>query len=69
VTVLADAGGHPQRVGGRSVESLRETWILEDGWWTDRPLRRRYWEVVLTGGRLAVVYRDLETGGWFTQGA
>jgi hypothetical protein len=41
---------------------------VEDRWWTDRPLRRRYWEVVTAGGRNVVVFRDLVArGGWYRQ--
>ena len=46
---------------------MRESWLIEDRWWTDEPLRRRYWEVVTADGRSLVVYRDLEAGGWFAQ--
>jgi len=51
------------------VEAVRESWLVEDGWWTDRPLRRRYWELVSASGRNLVVFHDLLAGGWFTQGA
>jgi hypothetical protein len=46
---------------------VRESWLVEDRWWTDFPLRRRYWEVVTADGRDLVVYRDLEHGGWYAQ--
>jgi CO dehydrogenase/acetyl-CoA synthase delta subunit len=66
--VRVDAqGGRPVVVGGRTVEAVRESWLVEDRWWTDAPLRRRYWEVVTSDGRDLVVYRDLEEGGWFAQ--
>ena len=32
---------------------------MEDRWWSDRPLRRRYWEVVTDDGRNLVVFREL----------
>jgi hypothetical protein len=54
-------------VGGRAVEAVRESWLVEDRWWTPDPLRRRYWEVVTADGRDLVVYRDLQEGGWFAQ--
>jgi hypothetical protein len=46
---------------------VRESWLVEDRWWTPAPVRRRYWEVVTTCGRNLVVYRDLVSGGWFAQ--
>ena len=67
--VRVDAGeeGRPEVVGDRAVEAVRESWLVEDRWWTDALLRRRYWEVVTSDGRDLVVYRDLEEGGWFAQ--
>jgi hypothetical protein len=65
--VRAGANGRPQAVDGDAVEAVRESWLLEDRWWTDRPLRRRYWEVVTAGGRDLVLFRDLEAGSWFRQ--
>jgi hypothetical protein len=67
VTARVEAGGRPAAVDGRAVEAVRESWLVEDRWWTDAPLRRRYWEVVTADGRDLVVYRDLESGGWFAQ--
>jgi CO dehydrogenase/acetyl-CoA synthase delta subunit len=46
---------------------VRESWLLEDRWWTDRPLRRRYWEVVTACGRNEVVFHDLQSGRWWRQ--
>jgi hypothetical protein len=60
-------GGRPEIVDGRRVESVRESWLVEDRWWTDVPLRRRYWEVVTACGRDLVVFRDLERGRWYAQ--
>jgi hypothetical protein len=67
VHVRTGEGGRPEEVGGRAVEAVRESWLVEDRWWTPSPLRRRYWEVVTADGRDLVVYRDLEAGGWFAQ--
>jgi hypothetical protein len=64
-----DAGpdGHPEAIDGRAVEAVRESWLIEDRWWTDRPLRRRYWEVVTADGRNVIAFRDLVRDRWFTQ--
>ena len=59
------AQGRPVAVDGREVEAVRESWLVEDRWWTSAPVRRRYWEVVTVCGRNLVVYRDLVEGGWF----
>ena len=63
--VLAGAGGRPLAVDRHEVVAVRESWLIEDRWWTDRPLRRRYWEVVTVDGRDLVVFRELGEGRWF----
>ena len=67
VTVSAGEDGCPHVVDGRTVDAVRESWLVEDRWWTDRPLRRRYWEVVTTCGRDEIVFHDLERGRWWRQ--
>lgn len=66
-TVNADGDGCPLTVDGRDVDAVRESWLIEDRWWTDRPLRRRYWELVTTCGRNVVVFHDLEDRRWWRQ--
>ena len=67
VAVEADPDGHPLVVDGRSVDCLRESWLVEDRWWTERPVRRRYWEVVTESGRDEIVFHDLQSGRWWCQ--
>jgi hypothetical protein len=59
------AAGRPLEVDDREVDSVRESWLIEDRWWTPKPLRRRYWEVVTTCGRDVIVFHDLDRGGWY----
>lgn len=67
VSVTADGDGNPQVIDGREVAAARESWLVEDRWWTDRPLRRRYWEVVTVCGRDEVLFCDLISGRWWRQ--
>jgi hypothetical protein len=66
-TVEAGADGVPARVGRGAVDSVREEWLVEDRWWTARPLRRRYFELTLADGANAVVFCDLVSGKWYSQ--
>ena len=67
--VRAGVRGVPVAVDALAVESVLEEWVVEDRWWTGRPLRRRYFECVLENGRNAVVFRDLVRRRWFEQRA
>ena len=67
VSVRMRTDGAPREVAGQPIELVRESWLVEDRWWTGRPLRRRYWEVVSRRGRNLVVFHDLQSGVWFAQ--
>ena len=66
-TVETDSRGRPIAIAERAVETVGEEWLVEDRWWTGKPVRRRYFEAVLADGRCAVVFCDLVTGRWFAQ--
>jgi hypothetical protein len=65
--VEADASGVPVAVAGRAVEHLRDEWRVDEGWWTGRPVSRRYFELVLATGADVVVFHDRRDGRWYAQ--
>ena len=71
--IQIDADGNAQPIalhfGGRqiAVESVVETWRIDDEWWRDKPVSRNYCRVVLEDGRVMDVYRDLASGKWWRQ--
>jgi hypothetical protein len=70
IEVEVDGAGKPRRAGGVAVDAVREDWLVEDRWWTPKPLQRQYFELVLADGRDLVVFREPADGGrWFEQRA
>jgi hypothetical protein len=74
VKVETGSDGVPSAVESVAVDAVREEWLVEDRWWTSRPLRRRYFELVLADGRNVVVFREPADGAgmsgrWFLQRA
>jgi hypothetical protein len=65
--VEAHVDGTPAQVNRRAVALVREEWRVVDRWWTEEPVSRRYFDIVLAGGERAVVFRDEEVGRWFSQ--
>ena len=65
--VEANASGVPQLVNRQSVALVREEWRVVDRWWTEEPVVRRYFELVLESGENTVVFHDGASGGWYTQ--
>ena len=69
VAVRTDPGGVPLEVDGVAVESVREEWLVEDRWWTPRPLRRRYFDLALADGRALTVFCRVGGDRWYRQRA
>ena len=67
--VEAHPDGTPRRVNRQEVALVREEWRIVDRWWTEEPVDRCYFDLVLETGENTVVYRDGETGAWLTQRA
>jgi hypothetical protein len=67
--VEGHADGTPRRVNRQDVALVREEWRIVDRWWTDEPVDRRYFDLVLETGENTVVYLDGENSAWFTQRA
>ena len=67
--VEGHADGTPRTVNRQAVAVVREEWRVVDRWWTEEPVSRRYFDLVLETGENAVVYHDGDAGSWFTQRA
>jgi hypothetical protein len=67
--VETEFDGAPRVVNRQLVALVREEWRVVDRWWTDDPVDRRYFEVVLESGQNVCVYRDRQAGAWFSQNA
>jgi hypothetical protein len=68
VKVETDSDGSLRAIEGIAVEAVREEWWVEDRWWTLRPLRRHYFELVLVDGRDVAVFRS-GRDRWYRQQA
>jgi hypothetical protein len=67
--VEARLDGTPAVVNREAVALVREEWRVVDRWWTEEPVNRRYFEVVLESGRNIAVYYDAGDRRWYTQRA
>jgi hypothetical protein len=68
--VEADAYGTPRRVHHRDrwrvVAQVRDRWRTDDRWWTDAPVSREYFDLLLEDGRPLSVYYDRLAERWRT---
>ena len=49
----------------RAVVAVREDWLVQDRWWTEEPVDRHYFDLLLEPGRPLVVYREIRSGLWY----
>jgi hypothetical protein len=61
-----DGGG--QKETAAVVETVLESWRIDDEWWR-RLISRRCFAVILEGGSRVVLFEDLVTHEWFMQTA
>ena len=66
-SVEAHVDGSPARVNRVAVALVREEWRVVDRWWTEEPVVRGYFELVLESGENTVVFHDGASGGWYVQ--
>lgn len=69
VAIRTDPRGAPTSVEGTRVEAVREEWLVEDRWWTAKPLRRHYFELATADGRSLTVFRGAGNQRWYRQRA
>ena len=71
IVVEIDEAGEPVAVhlsGLRlAIESIVESWRIDDEWWREKPVSRLYRRVLLEDGRVVDVYQGLASGRWFRQ--
>ena len=65
--VEASPVGVPTHVNREVVAVVREEWRVVDRWWTEEPVDRRYFDLVLESGQHICVFRDGEAACWFSQ--
>jgi protein ImuB len=64
---IKSADGTNPRIAG-AVRVAAGPWSMEEGWWSDTPASRDYWDVELSEGGLYRIYRDRSSNSWFADG-
>ena len=54
---------------GRSlaVTSINDLWQVDDEWWRENPISRRYYQVTTQDERRLTIFRDQLNGNWYWQ--
>ena len=49
------------------VTSIDDLWQVDDEWWRERPISRRYYQVTTEDNRQFTIFRDQTSGSWYQQ--
>ena len=54
---------------GRSltITSINDLWQVNDEWWRETPISRRYYQVTTQDERRLTIFRDQLNGQWYWQ--
>jgi len=64
--VITASDGRTVGPSDGKIETVGETWRIDDEWWR-KTISRVYWEVILEGGKRVVLFQDLISTEWFMQ--
>lgn len=51
------------------VASIDDLWEIDEEWWREQPIARRYYQVTTEDGRQLTIFWDLVGNGWYWQRA
>ena len=50
-----------------AVTSINDLWQVDDEWWREHPISRRYYQVTTQDERRLTIFRDQLNGSWYWQ--
>ena len=50
-----------------AVTSISDLWQVDDEWWRERPISRRYYQITTSNDRRLTIFRDQVNGSWYWQ--
>ncbi len=70
VRIEEDAEGLPMVVREKRrqcVETIDDSWRLDDEWWRPESVSRLYYSIRLASGQKMIIYKDFTNGIWYRQ--
>jgi len=50
-----------------AVTAISDLWQVDDEWWRERPISRRYYQITTSNDRRLTIFRDQVNGSWYWQ--
>ena len=50
-----------------AITAINDLWQVDDEWWRERPISRRYYQITTKDDRRLTIFRDQLNGSWYWQ--
>ncbi len=50
-----------------AITAINDLWQVDDEWWRERPISRRYYQITTSKDRRLTIFRDPLNGSWYWQ--
>lgn len=50
-----------------AVTSISDLWQVDDEWWRERPISRRYYQIIMQNDRRLTIFQDQLNQSWYWQ--
>ena len=55
------------RIPRLAITAINDLWQVDDEWWRERPISRRYYQITTSNDRRLTIFRDQLNGSWYWQ--
>ena len=55
------------RIPRLAITAISDLWQVDDEWWRERPISRRYYQITTQNDRRLTIFRDQLNGSWYWQ--
>ncbi|MCH9016835.1 MAG: hypothetical protein IIB89_03610 [Chloroflexi bacterium] len=60
-------GGRSLAAASLAVTAINDLWQVDDEWWRERPISRRYYQITTQDERRLTIFRDQLNAQWYWQ--
>ncbi len=57
----------PPNLAAQKITAINDLWQVNDEWWRERPISRRYYQITTQNDRRLTIFRDDLNGSWYWQ--
>ena len=64
---LAQRQHSTPKLAAQKITAINDLWQVNDEWWRERPISRRYYQITTQSDRRLTIFQDDLSGNWYWQ--